>query len=81
MADQLYQAKVYNRQGGDVLVVANGGAVVMQTGAKMVPNSETQASHIANATGGVTISAGGTGQAKINSILAALRGVGILATS
>lgn len=81
MTDTLYQPKVYKRQGGDALVVKSGGTIVMQTGAQLVPNSETQASHIANATGGITTSAAGTGQAKINSILAALRGVGILATS
>lgn len=81
MADSLYEPKVYNRQGGDALVVKSGGTVVIQTGGKIVPNSETQAAHIANATGGITISAAGTGQAKINAILVALRGVGILATS
>lgn len=81
MADAYYGAKVYNRQGGDAFVVESGGKLVVKTGGKIVPNSETQASHIANATGGITTSAAGTGQAKINGILAALRGVGILATS
>lgn len=81
MADSLYMPKVYNRQGGEALVVGNGGSIVMQTGAKLLPNSETQAAHIPNATGGVTISAAGTAQAKINAILVALRGIGALATS
>ncbi len=76
-----YGVKVYHRQGGDEMVVANGGKLVVQTGGKIVPNSETQAAHIANATGGITTSAAGTGQSKINGILVALRGVGILATS
>lgn len=81
MADGTYQPAVYRRQGGSAIVVGNGGSIVMQTGGKIVPNSETQASHIPNATGGITTSAAGTGQAKINAILTALRGVGILATS
>ncbi len=81
MADAYYGPKVYARQGGDAFVVKSGGTIVVQTGGKIVPNSETQAAHIANATGGITTSAAGTGQAKINGILAALRGVGILATS
>lgn len=76
-----YNVTVYHRQTDQALVVANGGKIIVQTGGKIVPNSETQAAHIANATGGVTISAAGTAQAKINSILAALRGVGVLATS
>ena len=72
---------IYKRQGGAEQVIGNGGKLIVQTGGQIVPNSETQASAIANATGGITTSAGGTGQAKINGILAALRGVGILATS
>lgn len=76
-----YNTTVYHRQEDSALVVAAGGKIVMQTGSKIVPNSETQAAHIPNATGGVTISAAGTAQAKINSILAALRGIGALATS
>lgn len=80
MADSLYSPKLYRRQGGDALVVGTGGTIVVN-GGKIVPSTETQAAHIANATGGITTSAAGTGQAKINAILAALRGVGILATS
>lgn len=76
-----YNTTVYHRQEDSALVVKSGGKIVVQTGGKILPNSETQAAHIANATGGVTISAAGTAQAKINSILAALRGVGVLATS
>ena len=76
-----YNVLVYHRQEDSALVVKSGGKIVVQTGGKIVPNSETQAAHIANATGGVTISAAGTAQAKINSILSALRGVGVLATS
>jgi hypothetical protein len=74
-------SRVYSRPGDEALVLTSGGKIVVQTGGKIVPNSEAQASHIANATGGITTSAGGTGQAKINAIIAALQGVGILATS
>lgn len=81
MADAYYGPKVYARQGGDAFVVKSGGAIVVQTGGKIVPNSETQASHIANVTGGLQTSAAGNGQVKINAILAALRGVGVLATA
>jgi hypothetical protein len=72
---------IYKRQGGAEQVIGNGGKLIMQTGSAIVPNSETQASHIANVTGGVTTSAAGNGQTSINAILAAMRGVGILATS
>lgn len=76
-----YNVNVYMRQGDGAHVVGNGGKIVVQTGGKIVPNSETQASHVANVTGGLQTSAAGNGQVKINAILAALRGVGILATS
>ncbi len=81
MADSLYEPKVYRRQGGDAQVVKSGGKIIIQGGGYITPSGESVAAHIANATGGITISAAGTGQAKINAILAALRGVGILATS
>lgn len=77
----LYNVKVYARQEDAALVVDSGGLIVVKTGGKIVPNSETQAAFIANVTGGMTISAAGTGQSKVNAILAALKGVGILATS
>jgi hypothetical protein len=72
-----YNVPVYKRQHDGSLVVSSGGKIVMQTGALLVPNSETQASHIANATG----AAASNCQSVINSILAALQGVGICATS
>jgi hypothetical protein len=78
MADGTYTPLVYMAQGGSQQVVASGGSVKIETGGKLLPDSGTQASHIANATGG-TYSTGV--QAKINSILVALEGVGILATS
>lgn len=77
-----YQPKVYRKQGGDELAVASGGAITADG---------VQASHIADAkvdytTGNLdieaeVISATNTTNGKINSILAALRGVGILASS
>lgn len=87
MADATYTPKVYRKQGGEAFIVASGGEVEVEsggqiqmlTGAKMVPNSGTQASHIANITTTGTFSTGIC--AKIQSIIAAVRGVGILATS
>lgn len=76
-----YGTKVYKRQGGDAMVVASGGKLVMQTGAKLVPNSETQAANIAAVQ---ATSAGNFTTAerdKFNLVLVALKGVGILATS
>lgn len=68
-----YAVKIYHRQGD--------GALVVKTGGQILNDSEAQAAHIPNVTGGVTTSAAGTGQSTLNSILVALRGVGILATS
>ena len=77
MADATYTTKVYMKQGGDQMVVASTGEIKIESGG-IISNNGTQASHIANATGGTYT----TGvQAKINSILTALEGVGILATS
>lgn len=77
MADATYQTKVYNAQGGGGIVVAASGTIKVETGGAIVPNSGTQASAIANATGATY----GTGEeAKINAIIAALEGVGILGT-
>lgn len=72
------QGNVYREQGGNVLTIASGGSIDVESGGKIVA-AGTQAAHIANATGG-TYSATGA-QATINAILAALEGVGILATS
>lgn len=78
MADATYTPLVYMAQGGAQLVVKSGGSIKVETGGKIVPNSGTQASHIANATGGSYT----TGfEANYNLVLAALEGAGILATS
>lgn len=77
-----YNVKVYRKAGGEQLVVASGGSILMQTGGKILPNSGTQATHIANVTGaGAFGTDAASTRTKINSILSAMRGVGILATS
>ncbi len=60
-------------------MVENGGTIVVQTGGKIVPNSETQASAIVDVSTS-TIAWTTQDKAKVNSIIAALEGVGILAT-
>ena len=71
MADATIQAKVRMRAGGDELDVATGGKITADG---------TQAAHIADvATAGSATAAANA--AAINAILAALEGVGILATS
>ena len=79
-------AKVHRPQGGDQLVVESGGSIQVKTGGKILPNSGTQAAHIADTsaiTGGEspTEAEFNALQTKLNSVLAALRGVGILASS
>lgn len=81
-----YQGKVYRAQGGDRLVVASGGSIQVATGGKILPNSGTQPSHIADATaitGGEspTEAEHNALVTKLNSVLAALRGAGIIASS
>ena len=74
-----YNAKVNRKQGGDTLSVESGGAIDVETGGKVKANG-TQAAAIADVTtgGGATAAANATA---INSILAALRGVGVIASS
>lgn len=72
--------KIYNDQNGNRQVVESGGVIQMKTGAKMVPNSGTQAATIA----AISETAGSmtTGERQaFNAVLAALKGVGILAAS
>ena len=65
MADDSYQPKVYMEQGGDRQVVKSGGEIKMETGSKMVPDSGTQASAIADigSSDPSAAPAGGTGAA------------------
>ena len=69
MADATYQTGIYFKQGGDELVVASGGSIT---------NDGTQASHIADLATGATNAQIATA---FNTLLAAIEGVGILATS
>ena len=89
-----YQPKTYRAQGGNLFVVASGGEIQFLTGGKVVPNSGTQAAAIVSLTDSTTGTAGNTVDdatasvkddiaslaAKINGILAALRGAGIIVT-
>lgn len=64
-----YNGKVYRKQGGDELAVADGGKIT---------DDGTQAIHIDD----IATDANGTAiAAAVNAILAALEGVGILADS
>lgn len=75
-----YTAKVYKRQGGEALVVQSGGTIVIKTGGKIVPDSETQAATIA-AVNTTTIAWTTADKGRVNSIITALKNVGVLATS
>lgn len=76
MADG-YTGKVYREQGADSLVVlgADGGVVKGQASAGAAPAQAAAIADVATG-GGATAAANATA---INSILAALRGVGIIA--
>jgi hypothetical protein len=86
-----YQQKVYRKHGGAQMVVASGGSIKVETGGTILPNSGTQPAHIANASvahdlnatfsdteAEAALNALGT---KLNSVLAALRGAGVIASS
>lgn len=80
MADLSYGVKVYVAQGGDQMVVANGGKLKIETGGAIVPNSGTKAATVADVST-ATIAWTTAEKGRFNSVLAALEGVGILATS
>ena len=69
-----YNAKVYMEQGGEKLVV-NGGEISIDGG--IITAAGTQANHITDLGDGAN---GATIAATVNAILAALEGVGILAS-
>lgn len=88
MADATYLPKVYMKQGGDEQVVASGGTINVETGGAIKANG-TQAAAITNAPAGGTGATAGAYDtaphrdeliAAVNSILAALRGAGIIVT-
>jgi hypothetical protein len=69
--------KIWMAHGGDQMNVESGGKVNMKTGSQVLANG-TQASHQADLATGASNAQIAT---KVNSVLAALEGVGILATS
>ena len=84
-----YVTKVYKEPGGDKMVIDNGGEIEVVAGGK-ITNAGTQASAIVNAkadyaTGDLDIEAEiitavNASNGKINAIIAALKGVGIIAS-
>lgn len=81
MADTTYQPKVYFKQGGDELVIADGGKLVIEPGGEIVEDG-TQAAGIADITVSGTYGDDDDAiETAVNSILAALRGAGIIASS
>src|SRR5258706_2443439 len=71
MSDATYTTKVYEKQGGDELVVANGGKITIEAGGKLfVGGADVTA---AVATGGVAGVAAGYGLARSNGVVAITR--------
>ena len=79
MADATYSPKVYAKQGGVQFVIASGGSILVESGAKILPNSGTQAANVTAFTSSANMSAAQC--TKLNAIRTALINVGILATS
>jgi hypothetical protein len=78
-------AKVHKSKNPDRMTVESGGSIHVKTGGTILPNSGTQAATIAN-----TVAAAGATPTKaefdavvtaLNASLAALKGVGIIASS
>ncbi len=69
---------VYHDQGGAIFSVATGGTVRIR-GGSIVPTTGTKASNIAAVTSNAAFNTAPA--AAVNSIITALKGVGILATS
>lgn len=77
MADGTYTPKVYRKEGGDQQVVASGGSINVEAGGQMLDDG-TQAANIEAITTTGTFSTGIC--AAVESIRAAILGVGIIAT-
>ena len=76
-----YQPKVYRKQGGDEFVVADGGAINVESGGKILADG-TQAAFVADvATTGTYADDDDAIVAAINDIKTALVGAGIMAAS
>jgi hypothetical protein len=74
-----YNAKVYQKQGGAELVVASGGSINIESGGTITA-AGTQATAISDVPTAGSAAAADNATA-INSILAALRGAGIIASA
>lgn len=70
----IYAPKVHS-EGPDKMVLESGASIQVKTGGKFLPNSGTQAALIADPTDPATT------QAAVVSILAALKALGIIASS
>ena len=77
MADATYTPLVYMKQGGAQMVVASGGSINIESGGSIGADG-TQASHIADLATGATNAAIATA---FNTLLVAVEGVGVVATS
>lgn len=78
--------KVHKPQGGDAIVVESGGVIQIKTGGKIVPNSGALPANIANLvaiTGGEapTEAEHNAVRTALNSVLAVMRGAGLIAAS
>lgn len=95
MSDNTVEPKVYKTDGGNTLVVANGGVIKVETGGKIVPNSGTQAAVIAAITATANeqtasyvqtdaqsvADTANANKAAVNAIITALTNAGIIAAS
>jgi len=79
MTDATFQPKVYKKNGGDQLVVASGGSVNVETGGQILANG-TQAAYIPPIGGSPTPSLDELAT-RLDSVIAAIQGVGITASS
>jgi hypothetical protein len=79
MADASYSQGNYHAQGGLQFVVVNGGSIKLESGAKILPNSGTQAANFAAFASSANMSAAQI--TKLNAIRTALINIGALATS
>jgi hypothetical protein len=61
MADNTYQTKVYLAQGGDKIVVTDGGKIEIETGGQLVINGVSFPTTLGTAGQVLTVNAGGTG--------------------
>jgi hypothetical protein len=74
MADSSYQPLVYRKQGAIEFVIASGGAINVEPGGKITANG-TQAAAIPQGTTATGV------QDSLNSLLIAIKNVGIIAAT